>query len=115
MSSSTLSPLNTTPATLGAQALVPHRGTGAANPEAMMQAAQDFEAMAVGQLLQPMFDTIDTSRGAFGGGSGEQAWKPMMVQEYAKQIERHGGLGLAKSIYEAMIRAQQDPGEGRPS
>ncbi len=71
------------------------------------KSANDFEAMAIGQLLQPMFDTIDTSKGTFGGGAGEQAWKPMMVQEFAKQIAAHGGLGLAKPVYDAMLRVQQ--------
>ena len=31
----------------------------------------------------------------------------MLVQELAKQIAAHGGLGLAKPIYDAMIRMQQ--------
>ncbi len=63
--------------------------------------------MAIGQLLQPMFDTVDTAHGMFGGGSGEEAWKPMMVQEIAKQIAKNGGLGLAKPIYDAMMRMQK--------
>jgi Rod binding domain-containing protein len=62
--------------------------------------------MAIGQLLQPMFDTVDTSHGTFGGGAGEEAWKPMLVQEFAKQIANHGGLGLAKPVYDAMMRMQ---------
>ena len=62
--------------------------------------------MAIGQLLQPMFDTVDSSHDAFGGGAGEEAWKPMLVQEFAKQIAARGGLGLAKPIYEAMLRMQ---------
>ena len=71
------------------------------------KAAHDFEAMAIGQLLQPMFDTVDTAHGAFGGGDGEEAWKPMLVQEFAKQIANHGGLGLAKPVYDAMMRMQE--------
>ncbi|MDR3532573.1 MAG: rod-binding protein [Rhodopila sp.] len=71
------------------------------------KAAQDFEAMATGQLLQPMFDTDDASKSAFGGGAGEAAWKPILVQEIAKQIAAHGGLGLAKPIYDAMLRIQK--------
>lgn len=70
------------------------------------KSANDFEAMAIGQLLQPMFDTVDTAHDAFGGGPGEEAWKPMLVQEFAKQIANHGGLGLAKPVYDAMMRMQ---------
>ena len=63
--------------------------------------------MAIGQLLEPMFETVDSAHDAFGGGAGEEAWKPMLVQAFAKQIEARGGLGLAKPIYDAMLRAQE--------
>ncbi|PPQ26185.1 rod-binding protein [Rhodopila globiformis] len=87
-----------TPARLGAQA----------TPAQIAKAARDFEAMAIGQLLQPMFDTVDTAHGLFGGGAGEAAWRPMLVQEIARQIEANGGLGLAKPIYDAMLRMQEN-------
>ncbi|NHO31045.1 rod-binding protein [Acetobacter fallax] len=72
--------------------------------------ASDFESMAIGQLLQPMFDTVDLSKGPFGGGVGESTFKPMMVDEMAKQIEGNGGLGLAKSIYHQMLEIQEKAG-----
>jgi Rod binding domain-containing protein len=58
-----------------------------------------------------MFDTVNTANGFFGGGSGEEAWKPMLVQEIAKQIAAHGGLGLAKPVYDAMQRMQEAKGQ----
>jgi flagellar protein FlgJ len=85
----------------------PARIAKSADPARMAKSAGDFEAMAIGQLLQPMFDTVNTSKSAFGGGTGEEAWKPMLVQEFAKQIAAHGGLGLAKPVYEAMQRMQE--------
>jgi flagellar protein FlgJ len=85
----------------------PTRPSPTADPAKLAKSAQDFEAMAIGQLLQPMFDTVDTSHDTFGGGSGEEAWKPMLVQEFAKQIAAHGGLGLAKPVYDAMLRMQE--------
>ena len=87
------------------------RMPAAANPAAVAKSAHDFEAMAIGQLLQPMFDTVDSANGIFGGGPGEAAWKPMLIQEFAKQIASRGGLGLAKPIYDAMIRMQKGPTE----
>lgn len=75
------------------------------------RAAQDFESMALGQLLTPMFDTVDTSKGLFGGGEGEAAWKPMLLTELAKGISAHGGLGLARPVMQQMLRMQ----EGQPS
>ncbi len=72
-----------------------------------MKAAQDFEAMAIGQLLEPMFSTVDTAQGLFGGGAGEENFKPMLITEMAKQVETHGGLGLADQIYQQMLRMQE--------
>lgn len=72
------------------------------------KAARDFEAMAISEFLKPMFDTVDTSKGPFGGGPGEAAWRPMMVDQLAKQLANHGGLGLARSIAQAMERAQAE-------
>ena len=80
---------------------------GPADPAKLRQVARDFEAMAISQFLQPMFDTIDTSRGPFGGGAAEAAWRPVMVQELGKHIAAHGGLGLGKPIHDALLRAQE--------
>jgi Rod binding domain-containing protein len=71
------------------------------------KAAQDFEAMTLGELLSPMFETVKSSTGIFGGGSGEETWKPMMTQELAKGIARAGGLGLAAPIYRQMLQMQE--------
>jgi len=73
----------------------------------VMKAAQDFEAMAIGQMLEPMFATVDMSKGEFGGGAGEETFKPMIVTEMAKEVERHGGLGLADSVYQQMLKMQE--------
>lgn len=76
------------------------------DPQKVAKAANDFEAMAIGQLLQPMFDSVDTANNALGGGAGEEAWKPMLVQAFATQIVSRGGLGLAKPVYDAMLQMQ---------
>lgn len=78
-------------------------------------AARDFEAMTLGQLLQPMFDTTDTANALFGGGPGEEAFKPMMVNEMAKAIASHGGLGLAAPILAQMLRTQEERGAAQTS
>ena len=74
------------------------------------KAAQDFEAMAIGQFLQPMFSTVDTSQGLFGGGAGEQTFRPMLITEMAKGIEQRGGIGLAAPVYDQMLKMQEKHG-----
>ena len=106
MTKLTVPPIQLPPSTTPAAPLA--RPSQSADPAKIAKAAQDFEAMAIGQLLQPMFDTVKTADGLFGGGPGEEAWKPMLVQEFAKKIAAHGGLGLAKPIYDAMLRMQEN-------
>lgn len=69
--------------------------------------AQDFEAMTLGQMLAPMFETVDAAHGAFGGGEGEAAWRPMLTQELAKSMAAHGGLGLAVPVFRQMLQMQE--------
>jgi flagellar protein FlgJ len=77
------------------------------------QAAKKFEAMAIGQLLKPMFDTVDVAHSVFGGGEAEATWQPMLVDAIGKQIEAHGGFGLAQPVYAAMLRAQEGGAQAR--
>jgi peptidoglycan hydrolase FlgJ len=82
------------------------------------KSAREFEAMAIGQLLQPMFATVDSSHSLFGGGSAEETWKPFLVNEIAKKIAANGGLGLARPVLAEMLRMQEahttDPIRRRP-
>ncbi len=70
------------------------------------KAAHDFEAMAIGQMLQPMFDTLDQTGGMFGGGAAESTWRPMLVKEMANNMAKGGGIGLAQPVFAAMLEMQ---------
>ena len=69
--------------------------------------AQAFEATVLGQLLSPIFQTVDSAHGPFGGGEGEEQWKPMLVSELAKGIAKAGGLGIARDALAQMIHMQE--------
>lgn len=104
---------------MAAQILPPQAGPSAAQLSQpgvakTWKAAKDFEAMALGELLAPMFDTVDTAHGLFGGGDGEAAWRPMLTQELAKQIASHGGLGLAVPVFQEMLRMQETGTKATP-
>lgn len=73
----------------------------------LWQTAQNFEAMALGELLTLMFDTVDNAHGLFGGGDGEAAWRPMLTQEIASQIAAAGGIGLAAPVFHQMLQMQE--------
>jgi flagellar protein FlgJ len=76
------------------------------------EAAIEFEAMFIGEMLNHMFAGIDTDP-MFGGGSGEKMWQGMMIQEYGKIMARGtNNIGLADHIQKAMIELQQHMQEG---
>jgi Rod binding domain-containing protein len=74
---------------------------------AIWKAAQQFEAMTLGELLKPMFETVKPQDGPFGGGAGEEAFRPMLTQEFAKSVAKGGGLGLAVPVYRQMLHIQE--------
>ena len=76
----------------------------------LRKSAEDFEATALNELFEPMFDTVDSAHGAFGGGDGEAAWKPMLVDALAKQVAANGGLGLAAPVLRQMMQMQEAAG-----
>jgi Rod binding domain-containing protein len=73
----------------------------------LRKSAEDFTAVALNELLKPMFDSADQGSNPFSGGAAEQQFKPMIVSEVAKQIARSGGLGLAEPVYQQMLRLQE--------
>lgn len=81
------------------------------------QAAEEFEAVFIGEMLKPMFSMIEVDEN-FGGGKGEEVFRDLMVQEYGKMISRQGGIGIASQIKAELLRAQEthsNPITGDPS
>ena len=68
--------------------------------------AEDFEAVFLGQMLQPMFQNIDAAE-PFGGSPSEKMWRTMQVDEYGKAIAKSGGIGIADAVFREIIKAQE--------
>ena len=75
--------------------------------------AHEFESMAIGEFLQPMFSSVDDTNNLFGGGEAEGILKPMLVSEFAKLMEQKGGLGLEPIIEQKMRELSQATGHRR--
>lgn len=73
--------------------------------EEVRRAAEEFESMFLSEMMGPMFEGLDTE-GLGGGGMGEQIFRPMLVEQYAKAISQAGGIGLADSIVAELNRLQ---------
>ncbi len=67
--------------------------------------AQQFERMFIAEMLQPMFSGIKTD-GPFGGGQGEEVFRPMLLDQYADAISRGGGVGIADAVLKEILRLQ---------
>jgi Rod binding domain-containing protein len=76
------------------------------NLAAARAAAQKFEGHALGALLQPMFEGL-SARHAFGGGAGEEMWRPMLVAEFGKVMAAAGGVGLADAVLRQLLATQE--------
>lgn len=81
----------------------------AAKPQAgkhMQEAAQEFEAVFLSQMLSAMFAGVNTS-GMFGGGSGEDTYRTFLYQELGKAISRSGGVGISDGVLREMLKHQE--------
>ena len=94
----------------GAQRAVPladrQQIDSAAAEEAARKTSEDFEALFIAEMLGPVFEDLKIE-GMFGGGSGEEIYRSLMVQEYGKAIARSGGVGIAETVQREILRMQE--------
>ncbi len=76
------------------------------NPEAVRRAAEDFEAVFLGQMLAPIFATLKTDA-LFGGGPSEDIYRSLLVEEYGKSIAAAGGIGIADQVQREILALQE--------
>jgi len=82
-------------------------------------AANEFEAVFLNEMLAPMFEGLSTD-GLGGGGTGEEMFRPMLIDQYAQAIQHAGGIGIAEQIVRELNRMQtispepnaQEPDDG---
>jgi Rod binding domain-containing protein len=72
----------------------------------LKQAAKEFEAVFISQMLSHMWSGIKTD-GPFSGGRGEQIFRDMMIDEYGKEIAKSGQLGLSDQIMAQLLQHQE--------
>jgi Rod binding domain-containing protein len=71
--------------------------TSAKESDKIREAARQFEAVFLRQLLK-------TAK--FGAGMGEGGYGGMVVEALASGVSQQGGLGLAKAIEDSLSRVQ---------
>lgn len=96
--------------TAGSSALhtVADAGLGAkATPQARARAqAREFEQVFLATMFNQMFAGLETS-GPFHGGQAEETWRGILVDKYAGEITRSGGIGIADAVYSQLLQVQE--------
>lgn len=70
------------------------------------EAAKQFEAVFIAEMMKPMFEGLSTEA-PFGGGKGEETFRSMLLQEYGKLISQTGSVGLSDQVKQQMIQMQE--------
>lgn len=76
-----------------------------ARPQDAVAAAKEFESVFVSQMLRHMFDQVEVDE-VFGGGSAEETWRGLLVDEYGKMITKTGGIGVADQVQRELLKLQ---------
>ena len=106
-----MSDLQLSSALAGARQNLPLKGL---NPSAFTangtksvdDAAREFEAVFLNTMLESMFTGLEEG-GAWGNGTGSEAWRGMLVEEYSKTIAQSGGIGVADAVKRELIALQE--------
>ena len=83
--------------------------TGPGRAEVLQAKAEDLEAVFLSEMLAHA--GMGEQKGAFSGAEGETQFTSFLRQEQAKAIVESGGIGLAESIFNAMVRAESGGGD----
>jgi peptidoglycan hydrolase FlgJ len=80
--------------------------TTAAQSAKLRKTATDFESM----FLESSLDRLTQSEGTEGplgeNGTGGGVWRSMLTKEYAQQIVKSGGVGIADQVFREMMKLQ---------
>ncbi len=73
---------------------------------AKKKVAADFETFFASQMLDQMFSSVKTDS-LFGGGHGEEMFRSVLLDSYAKQIGSRGSLGVGNQVLRSLVAQQE--------
>ena len=79
----------------------PKKANAPAENPVLRELAERFEAQFVSEMLR--YSGLNAVSESFGGGPGEEAFASFLTEAYADKMVGAGGVGLAESIYQAML------------
>ncbi|AFG37956.1 rod-binding protein [Spirochaeta africana] len=69
---------------------------------ALREVTREFEALFVKQMLDAMYNTLNTEEGLFYGGESEKIFRDMLNMEYAREMSHNGSFGLSDMMYDQL-------------
>lgn len=92
---------------IGKSALGAVPGQSKPAPDKAKATAQDFESMFLENALQRLTESTGTDGPLGDNGTGGGVYRSLLVKEYAGQITKRGGLGIADQVYRELMRIQE--------
>ena len=88
---------------LGAQSAAARGGAAIDRSGKLYEQCQEFESIFVNMMLKEMRATVQKS-GMIDGGQAEDIFTDMLYDEYAKDMSKSAGFGLADAVYVELSR-----------
>ncbi|MCJ2043910.1 rod-binding protein [Methylobacterium sp. J-078] len=74
------------------------------------KASTDFESMFLEQSLDRLAQSEGTDGPLGENGTGGGVYRSMLTKEYAAQIVKSGGVGIADGVFREMMKMQEGTG-----
>lgn len=71
------------------------------------KASNEFETMFLEQTLERLATSEGTDGPLGDNGTGGAVYRSMLTKEYAGQMAKSGGVGIADQVYREMIKMQE--------
>jgi Rod binding domain-containing protein len=78
---------------------------GGLDRDQAMAVARDFEAVYIADAFKLMLQGVSSD--PVTGSTSSDNWRELLVDEYAKEIVRRGGFGLAEPIAGSLMKIQE--------
>ena len=88
------------------------RSSAAREAVAAKKVAKEFETMFVGMMLKSMRETVGKDK-LTNGGHGEEIYRSLLDQEYAKSLTEHGGVGLTAMLERQLVKPASGSGRNQ--
>lgn len=105
ISASAYTPLQASSTSTASSSLSPLSGRNLQDVDAV---AKDFESVFLSQMMGLMF-AGDDANSYFGNGAAGDIYKTFLMNEYGKSIANAGGIGIADTLKQELLKLQEVP------